>query len=85
MNATIIAGLAAASLLAAAGSLFLMLIRIGIARQERVGSLITRPRGICAALTRRILSLHASSGRASSTCDAASADGPSALRQDDGQ
>jgi hypothetical protein len=44
---------------AVAGLAVLILLRIGIARQERAGSLASRPRGLSAALTQRILDLHA--------------------------
>ena len=36
----------------------LAVLAIGIRRQERVGSLSTRPRGVSAAITRRMLDLH---------------------------
>lgn len=36
----------------------LAVLAIGIRRQERIGSLSTRPRGMSAAITRKMLDLH---------------------------
>lgn len=60
MNAIIVIGLTTAGLLAGTGLTFLILVRAGIGRQERAASLASRPRGLAAALTRRVLDLHAS-------------------------
>jgi hypothetical protein len=51
--------LIATTLAPAAGVAFLALLRIGIARQERASSLTAKPRGLSAALARRVLGLHA--------------------------
>lgn len=59
MNAIII-GLATAGFLASTGLTFLILVRAGIRRQERAASLTSKPHGLAAALTRRVLDLHAS-------------------------
>ncbi len=45
---------------------FLAFLRTGIARQERSTTLTTRPRGLTAALARRILGMHAEPPRPAS-------------------
>lgn len=85
MNATIVSGFTAASLLAAAAPRLLMLMRIGIRRRERIRSLIARLPDVCATLARRIFSRRASCGSSSTKFDAARADHPSALRRNDGR
>jgi hypothetical protein len=60
MNALLIGCLTAAGVSAGGVLALLVVVRVGIGRQERAGSLAIRPGGFSAALCRRMLALHAS-------------------------
>jgi hypothetical protein len=60
MDAILIALLASAIIIGA-GAAFLLIVRIGIWRQEHAGSLATRPGRLSAAIASRVMDLHATS------------------------